>query len=60
MDRLNRVLDIDLATCPRCGAEVRIIATITEPALIARILQHVQQRPCHERAPRAPPSSLVS
>ncbi len=57
MQRLRRVFDIDLRSCPRCGGHVRVIAAstapahpcargfsaslhVTEPALIARILEH--------------------
>jgi hypothetical protein len=40
MQRLRRVFDIDLRYCPRCGGPVRVLAVITEPALIARILKH--------------------
>jgi len=40
MQRLRRVFDIDLRYCPRCGGTVRVIAAITDPALIARILAH--------------------
>ncbi len=44
MQRLRRVFAIDLSRCPRCGGTVRIIAAITDPALIARILQHRDAR----------------
>ncbi len=44
MQRLRRVFAIDLSRCPRCGATVRVIAAITDPALIARILQHRDAR----------------
>ena len=27
-------------TCPNCGADMRIVAFITEPALVERILTH--------------------
>ena len=33
-----------IETCPHCGGTLRVIACIEEPALIARILGHVQQR----------------
>ena len=34
MQRLRRVFQIDLSHCPRCGGTVRVVASITEPALI--------------------------
>ena len=40
MQRLRRVFEIDLRHCPRCGGAVRVIAEITDPGLIARILAH--------------------
>lgn len=40
MQRLRRVFKIDLSHCPHCGGTVRVIAAITDPALIARILAH--------------------
>jgi hypothetical protein len=44
MKRLKRVFSIDIETCPDCGGTLRVIACIEEPALIARILEHVQHR----------------
>ena len=38
--RLKRVFNIDVETCVRCGKAVRVIASIEEPALIERILEH--------------------
>jgi hypothetical protein len=44
MQRLKRVFAIDIESCPDCGGTLRVIACIEAPALIARILGHVQQR----------------
>ncbi len=44
MQRLRRVFDLDLKSCPRCEGQVRVIAAITEPALIAQILKHRDSR----------------
>ncbi len=44
MQRLKRVFKIDIETCPQCGGKLRVIACIEEPALIAKILGHVQAR----------------
>ena len=38
---LKRVFDIDLEHCPQCGGELKIIAAIEEPAVIAKILTHL-------------------
>ncbi|MCP5083373.1 MAG: transposase [Alphaproteobacteria bacterium] len=61
IQRLRRVFDIDLRHCPRCAGPVRVIAAITEPALIARILKHRDGRDDFRAkapagGPRAPPA----
>jgi hypothetical protein len=38
---LKRVFDIDIEHCPQCGGNLKIIATIEEPAVIERILTHL-------------------
>lgn len=42
--RLKRVFGIDITLCPLCGGQLRVIADITDPQLIRKILDHVQQR----------------
>ena len=44
MQRLKRVLAIDIETCPVCGGRLRVIACIEDPQLIAKILGHVWAR----------------
>ena len=60
MARLNRVFGIDIETCPQCGGKLRIIAPVTNPNAIARIVRHVEQRERHDPHPRAPPVLLAS
>jgi hypothetical protein len=55
MARLNRVLDLNLSRCPKCGGKVRLIATVTEPDVIARILAHLRRREQDTPEPRGPP-----
>ena len=38
---LKRVFQIDMTTCSHCGGSVRLIATIEDPAVIAKILAHL-------------------
>ena len=38
---LKRVFDIDIEQCPRCGARLKIIATIVDPRVIITILTHL-------------------
>ncbi len=47
----KRVFDIDIAHCPHCGGDLKIIAVIEEPAVIVRILTHLG------KVARAPPRS---
>jgi hypothetical protein len=42
--RLKRMLEIDITLCPLCRGQLRVIADITDPELIGKILDHVQQR----------------
>jgi hypothetical protein len=39
--RLKRVFNIDVETCDKCGGYVRIIASIEDPAVIQKILAHL-------------------
>jgi hypothetical protein len=42
--RLARVFSIDVNQCEHCGGKLRIVATIEDPALIRRILNHLSAR----------------
>ena len=62
--RLKRVFRIDIETCERCGGKMQIIASVEDPAVIGRILSHLQEREGASRAltedsavrgPRGPP-----
>jgi len=39
--RLKRVFNIDVETCDKCGGDLRIIASIEDPAVILKILAHL-------------------
>ena len=54
MARLQRVFDIDISRCPRCQGELRVIAVVTEPGVITRILDHLNR---HGTDPPAPSMS---
>ena len=58
MARLKRVFAIDLSRCPRCGGELRVIGAITDPGVIARILEHMGLD--GRVQPRAPPPALCT
>jgi hypothetical protein len=62
--RLKRVFGIDIERCARCGGRLKVIASIEEPALIARILAHRRERreedpPVSSLGPRAPPPGML-
>jgi hypothetical protein len=60
--RLKRVFDIDLQSCPVCGGAMRIIACIQDPVVIEKILAHLHEAPVRDakaaaaQAARPPPS----
>jgi len=62
--RLKRVFGIEIQGCMRCGGKLRILASIEEPALIARILSHLERAAADQDQPellpeaRAPPFQL--
>ena len=43
MQRLKHVFGIDSETCERCGAKVKVIASIAAQAVSAHILKHLKQ-----------------
>ncbi|MBK7249858.1 MAG: transposase [Gammaproteobacteria bacterium] len=42
--RLKRVFGIDIEACARCGGKLKVIASIEEPQIIAKILAHLERR----------------
>ena len=38
---MRRAFDLDVLRCPRCAGRMELIATIEDPAVIARILAHL-------------------
>jgi hypothetical protein len=47
---LRMVFQVEVEVCPRCGGEARIIAFVTEPAVVRRILAHLERRGVEARA----------
>ena len=39
--RLKRVFNIDIETCPECSGKVKLIASIEDPQLLKKILNHL-------------------
>ena len=46
---IAKVYETDPLVCPRCGSEMRLIAIITDPAEVIKILRHLL------KIDRAPP-----
>jgi DNA-directed RNA polymerase subunit RPC12/RpoP len=46
---LAKVHELDIMACPRCGSRMAVIAVITDPAQIRKIIA------CLERYGRGPP-----
>ena len=58
--RLKRLFGIDIETCSECGGDVRIIASIEDPVMIRKILDHLDDNASSAAAAllpecRAPP-----
>lgn len=51
--RLKRVFGAEIEACARCGGKLRILASIEEPAVIAKILAHPERT-----APQQYPTEL--
>ncbi len=47
---LRLVFEVDVTACPRCGGEMRILAFVTEHAVVTRILTHLERRGIDARA----------
>jgi hypothetical protein len=52
--RLKRVFGIEIEGCVRCGGQLRIIASIEEPEVIAKILSHLQRTVPEQYRPELP------
>jgi 23S rRNA U2552 (ribose-2'-O)-methylase RlmE/FtsJ len=53
--RLKRVFGIDIETCAVCGGALRIIARIEDPAVINKILTHLDGKNACAKPARLPP-----
>jgi len=52
---LRRIYEVDRLACPRCAAPMRIVAVITDLAVITRILVHRARSLERGRRSRSPP-----
>jgi len=54
---IYKIYNVDPLTC-RCGAQMKIVAFVTEPASIRRILAHRKNNTSSQRAPPNPTLNL--
>ena len=60
--RLKRVFGVEINTCAGCGGKLKVIASIEEPQVIARILAHLEKTAADQQqavlplGARAPPT----
>ena len=52
--RLKRVFGVQIEACARCGGKLKVIASIEEPDLIAKILAHLQKMAPIQHPPELP------
>ena len=53
---LRRAYEVSALTCPKCGAEMKIISVILDPAVIKKILDHIRKKKdAGTREPRQTP-----
>jgi hypothetical protein len=53
---IRKVFETDPLLCPKCGAKMKIISVITEPAVVDKIIRHLQKKASEDKtATRAPP-----
>jgi hypothetical protein len=57
---IRRVYLTDPLICPDCGAQLHLIAFITEPKIIRKILRHLENRKNRSRAPPSTPESQTA
>ena len=47
----QKVYEVDLLVCPQCGGKMRVIAFITDYAVVDRIIDHLKLTFVAERPP---------
>ena len=52
--RLKRVFNIDVELCDQCGGAVKVIACIEDPAVIKKILDHLDKKTVSDEQARRP------
>jgi hypothetical protein len=53
---IKRVYEVDPLVCPRCQAEMPVVAFIIDPAVVDKILRHLERKDTERE--RGPPGSV--
>jgi len=61
---IKKIWEVDPLSCPRCGAEMKILAFITDGAVIEHILRHLglwreEASLCFASTSRSPPEEIL-
>lgn len=54
-ETLRGIFEVDRPTCPRCSSRMRVVAVITDPPVVTRILAHETRVLERARQSRGPP-----
>ena len=57
---MHRAFGIDVLACPHCGGRLRLIATLHDPAVIRKILDHLDLAHSGQSPGPGPPASGVA
>jgi hypothetical protein len=48
---IRKVYEVDPMICPKCGGRMKVVAFLTEPAVVDRIINHLKLTFVAERPP---------
>lgn len=58
-EMIRKVYEVDPLVCPKCGGRMKIVAFLTEYAVVDRIIRHLELTFVAEKPPPAYPSRLA-
>ncbi len=50
---MERAFGLDVLACPRCGGRLRLLASISDPRVVERLLAHLARAPAPAPTVRA-------
>ena len=53
-EMIRKVYEVDPIICPRCGGRMKVVAFLTEPAVVDRIIRHLELTFAAEKPPPYP------